>query len=95
MASSPTLLDSSIPVASFETFEKATVAFSRSPRASVALKDGYSTRFDGWAEIDEALGGAWCADPFVDQLDHFNDAWALSDSSFDPVANLHCVRRLR
>ena len=69
--------------------ELAPVAFGGAAGATVSLENTDVEAFDGWAVIDETVGGAGCADPFVDQLDHFNNALPLGDSSFDTVTNLH------
>jgi hypothetical protein len=78
-------------VSSAELIDLASVAFGGAASTAVALQRADVEAFDGWAVIDETLGGAWCADPFVDQLNDFDDALALGDSSFDTVANFHGV----
>jgi hypothetical protein len=73
----------------------AAVAFGGAAGAAISVENSEVETFDGWTVIDETFGGAWRAHPFVDQLDHFNDALPLGDTGFDSIANLHGIGRLR
>ena len=73
----------------------AAVAFGGTAGAAISVENADVEAFDGWALIDKTFGGAWCTDPLVDQLDHFNDALALRYSSFDTVTNFYGIGRLR
>ena len=78
-----------------ELVDLATVAFGWAAGTSVSLEDTDVEAFDGRAVVDETFRSAWCTDPFVDHLDHFNDALALGNPSFDTVTNFDAIGRLR
>jgi hypothetical protein len=72
-----------------------TVSFGRAAGAPVSLQGSDIDVFYRWAVVDQTFGGAWCAHPFVDQLDHFNDALTLRDTSLYSIADFDGVGRFR
>jgi hypothetical protein len=63
-----------VRISSAELVDLAAVPFGGAAGAAVSVENSDVRAFDGWAVIDETFGGARRAHPFVDQLDHFDDA---------------------
>ena len=72
----------------------AAVSFGGTACTAVSLENSDVEAFDGWAVVDKTFGRAGCPDPFVDQLDHFDDALALGDTGFDTIPDFYGIGRL-